>query len=313
MCHIDPIRHGTRIGLGCMPMSFGYVDAASDDTPERVIGRALDLGVTMFDTADVYGPFTNEDLVGRALEGRRDEATIATKVGLVVGPSGGYPLTRDARPERIVEQVHGSLKRLRTDTIDIYYLHRVDDLVPLEESWGAMASLVEAGLVRALGLSEVGVHELDRAHAIHPVAAVQSELSLWTRDPLEEVVPWCAEHGAAFVPFSPLGRGFLTGTISEARFDASDFRSSNPRFTNEAIEANQQIVTVVRTVAERRGATPAQVAIAWTLAQGEHVLPIPGTKRIRYLEENVGAADLTLSDDELVALDAAPPPSAPRY
>ncbi|MEX1264679.1 MAG: aldo/keto reductase [Actinomycetota bacterium] len=310
---IDLTARGSRIGLGCMPMSFGYVDTESDDTPDAVIGRALDLGVTMFDTADVYGPFTNEDLVGRALEGRRDEATIATKVGLVVGPSGGYPLSRDARPERIVEQVHGSLQRLRTDTIDLYYLHRVDEGVPLEESWGAMSSLVDTGHVRALGLSEVGIDELDRAHAIYPVAAVQSELSLWTRDALDEVVPWCAEHGAAFVPFSPLGRGFLTGTITEARFEVGDFRSSNPRFTDEAIAANQRIVTVVREVAERHGATPAQVALAWTLAQGDHVLPIPGTKRIRYLEENVTAAAITLSDEDLAALDAVPTPSAPRY
>lgn len=313
MSDIDLMLAGSRIGLGCMPMSFGYLDAASDDTPDSLIGRALDLGVTMFDTADVYGPFTNEDLVGRALEGRRDEAMIATKVGLVVGPSGGYPLSRDARPERIVEQVHGSLQRLRTDAIDLYYLHRVDDRVPLEESWAAMASLVAAGLVRALGLSEVGIDELERAYAIHPVAAVQSELSLWTRDPLDEVVPWCAEHGAAFVPFSPLGRGFLTGTITKARFEEGDFRSSNPRFTDEAIEANQRIVTVVREVAERHGATPAQVAIAWTLAQGDRVIPIPGTKRVRYLEENVAAAALMLSIDDLAELDAVPPPSAPRY
>ena len=313
MCRIDLIPRGSRIGLGCMPMSFGYLDPASDDTPDTVIGRALDLGVTMFDTADVYGPFTNEDLVGRALEGRRDEAMIATKVGLVVGPSGGYPLSRDARPERILEQVHRSLRRLRTDTIDLYYLHRVDDRVPLEESWGAMSSLVDAGHVRALGLSEVGIDELERAHAIHEVAAVQSELSLWTRDALDEVVPWCADHGAAFVPFSPLGRGFLTRTITQARFEAGDFRSSNPRFTDEAIEANQRIVSVVRQVAERHGATPAQVAIAWTLAQGDHVMPIPGTKRIRYLEENVAAATLKLTDEELAALDAVPTPSAPRY
>ena len=310
---IDLLQHGSRIGLGCMPMSFGYVDAASEDSPDSVIGRALDLGVSMFDTADVYGPFTNEDLVGRALEGRRGEATIATKGGLVVGPSGGYPLSRDARPERIVEAAHASLGRLRTDAIDLYYLHRVDERVPLEETWGAMASLVEAGAVRALGLSEVGVDELDRAHAIHPVAAVQSELSVWTRDALDEVAPWCAEHGAVFVPFSPLGRGFLTGTITEAGFDERDFRSSNPRFTDDAIEENQGIVAVVRAVAARHGATPAQVALAWTLAQGEHVLPIPGTKRTRYLEENVASAGLTLSADDLAALDAVPPPASPRY
>ncbi|HEX7247686.1 MAG TPA: aldo/keto reductase [Actinomycetota bacterium] len=313
MSGIEFLRHGSRIGLGCMPMSFGYLDAASDDAPEAVIRRALDLGVTMFDTADVYGPHTNEDLVGRALEGRRDEATIATKVGLVVGPNGGYPMSRDARPERIAEQVHGSLGRLRTDAIDLYYLHRVDEQVPLEESWGAMAGLVASGHVRALGLSEVGTDELERAHAIHPVAAVQSELSLWTRDALDEVVPWCTAHGALFVPFSPLGRGFLTGTITDAGFEPGDFRASNPRFTDEAIEVNQRLVSVVRAVAERHGATPAQVALAWTLAQGDHVLPIPGTKRIRYLEENVGAAALTLTSHDLTDLDAAPLPIAPRY
>ncbi|HVF08871.1 MAG TPA: aldo/keto reductase [Actinomycetota bacterium] len=310
---IDLLRAGSRIGLGCMPMSFGYADAGSDDAPDAVIGRALDLGVTMFDTADVYGPFTNEDLVGRALEGRRGEATIATKVGLVVGPDGGYPLSRDARPERIVEQVHGSLRRLRTDTIDLYYLHRVDEHVPIEESWGAMAELVDAGHVRTLGLSEVGIDELERAHAIHAVAAVQSELSLWTRDALDEVVPWCAAHGALFVPFAPLGRGFLTGTITQAGFEPGDFRASNPRFTDESIEANQRLVRIVRAVANRHGATPAQVALAWTLAQGSHVLPIPGTKRINYLEENVGAASLQLSLADLADLDAAPLPTAPRY
>jgi aryl-alcohol dehydrogenase-like predicted oxidoreductase len=313
MGDIDLLRPGSRIGLGCMPMSFGYVDPASDDDPERVIGRALDLGVSMFDTADVYGPFTNEELVGRALEGRREEATIATKVGLVVGPNGGYPLSRDARPERIAEEVRGSLRRLRTDVIDLYYLHRVDPEVPLEDSWGAMASLVEAGLVRSLGLSEVEVPELERAHAIHPVAAVQSELSLWTRDALAEVVPWCDDHGAVFVPFAPLGRGYLTGTITTGDFDPRDFRSSNPRFTDEAIETNQRIVAVVRQVAARHEATPAQVALAWTLAQGDHVLPIPGTKRLRYLEENVAAAALNLSQDDLAALERAPTASAPRY
>lgn len=307
------VRPDGRIGLGCMPMSFGYVDAASEDDPSAVIERALDLGVAMFDTADVYGPFTNEELVGRALEGRRHETTIATKWGLLVGPSGGYPLARDARPERAAQAVRASLARLRTDMIDLYYLHRVDDHVPLEESWGAMASLVEEGLVGAIGLSEVGVDELERAHAIHPVAAVQSELSLWTRDALEEVVPWCASHGAAFVPFSPLGRGFLTGAITRGGFDARDFRASNPRFTDEAIASSQAIVRVLRRVAERHDATPAQVALAWTLAQGPHVLPIPGTKRVRFLEENMSAAGLALTDEDLAELDGAPPASAPRY
>jgi aryl-alcohol dehydrogenase-like predicted oxidoreductase len=310
---VDLAASGSRIGLGCMPMSFGYVDAASEDDPATVIGRALDLGVTMFDTADVYGPFTNEELLGRALGRRRHEATIATKVGLVVGESGGYPLQRDGRPEHIAEAVRASLRRLRTDVIDLYYLHRVDGQVPLEESWGALAGLVHEGLVRAVGLSEVGVDELERAHAMHPVTAVQSELSLWTRDALDEVVPWCAAHGAAFVPFSPLGRGFLTGSIETASFDERDFRATNPRFTDEAIAANQAIVAVVRSVAGRSGATPAQVAIAWTLAQGPHVMPIPGTKRVRYLQENVAAANLTLTHDDLAALDAMPASIAPRY
>lgn len=296
-----------------MPMSFGYVDAPSEDDPLGVIRRGLELGAAMFDTADVYGPFSNEELLGQALEGRREEAVVATKVGLVVGPNGGYPLRRDARPERIADQIHGSLRRLRTDVVDLYYLHRIDEHVPLEESWGAMASLVEAGHVRALGLSEVGIDELRRAHAIHPVAAVQSELSLWTRDAIPEVLPWCAAHGALFVPFSPLGRGFLTGSITSGSFDDRDFRASNPRFTDEAIAANQAIVRVARDVAGRHGATPAQVALAWTLAKGPHVVPIPGTKRLRYLEENMAAVRLRLDPDDLAELDDAPSASAPRY
>jgi aryl-alcohol dehydrogenase-like predicted oxidoreductase len=301
------------IGLGCMPMSWAYPGDASDDASIGVIHRAVELRVTFFDTADVYGPFTNEDLVGRALQGRRPEVVLATKVGLVVGPNGGYPLQNDARPERIVREVEGSLARLRTDVIDLYYLHRIDPEVPLEESWGAMAGLVEAGKVRALGLSEVNLDELDRARAIHPVAAVQSELSLWTRDRLDDVVPWCAEHGATFVPFAPLGRGFLTGTITRASFEDADFRAQNPRFTQRAIDENLAIVDGVRAVADRRGATPAQVALAWILAQGSHVIPIPGTKRLGFLEENVAAADLTLEAEDLAELDALPQPSAPRY
>ena len=301
------------IGLGCMPLSFGYVDAPSEDDPMALVDRALDLGVTFFDTADVYGPFSNEEAVGMSLRGRRDEATIATKVGLLVGPNGGYPLSNDARPERIAVEIDASLRRLGTDHIDLYYLHRLDPEVPLEDSWGALAGLVGAGKVRAIGLCEVGVSQLDRAQAIHPVAAVQSELSLWTRDALPEVVPWCAANGAAFVPFSPLGRGFLTGTIRDASFDAADFRSRNPRFTPEAVEANQALVATLRVLADRLGVTPAQIAIAWTLAQGEHVIPIPGTKRVRYLEENAAAAGLALSADDIEALDALPVATGERY
>ncbi len=302
-----------RIGLGCMPMSFGYVDAEAEDDPVDVIHRAIDLGVPMLDTADVYGPFSNEELVGAAIHDRRDRVEVATKVGLLVGPNGGYPLDRDASPQHVRSAIDASLGRLRTDVVDLYYLHRIDPAVPIEETWGAMAELVDAGKVRALGLSEVTVAEAERAHAIHPVAAIQSEMSLWTRDPLADIVPWCAEHGARFVPFSPLGRGFLTGAISAASFDESDFRSNNPRFTAEAVDANQAIVARVREVAERVGATPAQVALAWTLAQGEHVLPIPGTKRRRYLEENLGAGDLVLSAEDLADLDALPVAEGARY
>ncbi|HZD17766.1 MAG TPA: aldo/keto reductase [Actinomycetota bacterium] len=302
-----------EIGLGCMSMSWAYYGGGSEDESIRVIHRALELGITLFDTADVYGPFTNEELVGRALQGRRGDAVIATKVGVRVGPNGGYPLLRDARPERILQEVEGSLRRLRTDAIDLYYLHRVDPEVPLEEQWGAMASLVQAGKVRSIGLSEPTLDELERAQAIHRVAAVQSELSLWTRDPLDDVVPWCREHGAAFVPFAPLGRGFLTGTVTEAAFDPMDFRATNPRFTREQIRANRGIVDIVRGVAERHDATPAQVAIAWVLTRGDHVIPIPGTKRLRYLEENVAAAGLRLDPADLAELDVLPAPTASRY
>jgi aryl-alcohol dehydrogenase-like predicted oxidoreductase len=307
----------SRIGLGCMPMSWAYVADVQEDTQEeesiRVIHRAIELGVNHFDTADVYGPHTNEELVGRALSGRRDEVVLATKVGMKVGPNGGYPLLRDGRPERILYEVDGSLKRLRTDAIDLYYLHRIDEKVPFEDQWGAMASLVEAGKVRALGLSEASIEELERAQAIHPVAALQSELSLWTRDPLDEVLPWCRDYGVAFVPFSPLGRGYLTGTLTGASFEGLDFRATNPRFTPGALEANTTIVDVVRRVGERHGATPAQVALAWCLAQGDHVLPIPGTKRMRYVEENVAAASLELTPQDLGQLDDVPQALGSRY
>jgi len=300
------------IGLGCMPMSFGYF-GETDDDPVALIRRAVELGVTHVDTSDVYGPFTNEALVGEALEPIRDRVGIATKVGLLVGPNGGYPLVHDARPEHIVQAAEASLRRLRVDEIDLYYLHRIDPNVPLEESWGAMAGLVEEGKVRALGLSEASVEQLESAGAIHPVAALQSELSLWTREALDDVVPWCLANGVVFVPFSPLGRGFLTGTITRASFEDLDFRTRNPRFTPEAIDANLAIVDRVRAVGERHGATPAQIALAWVLAQGPHIAPIPGTKRLRYLEENLSAATIELTDDDRAALDALPPAVGTRY
>jgi aryl-alcohol dehydrogenase-like predicted oxidoreductase len=302
------------VGLGCMGMSWGYDPSDRDD--ERSIGvihRALEIGVTLLDTADAYGPFTNEELVGRALEGRRDQAVLATKCGLVVEDVAEYVMGRDGRPEHVREAIDASLRRLRTDHVDLYQLHRVDPDVPLEETWGAMAETVAAGKARAIGMSEVGVAELERAQAIHPVASVQSEASLWTRDAFAEVVPWCAAHGAAFLPFAPLGRGFLTGALGLRSFGPGDFRKNNPRFQREAMDANQALVERVKAVAERHGATPAQVALAWLLAQGEHIVPIPGTRRAERLEENAGAASLELSAEDLAELDALPDAVGARY
>ena len=318
----DPQRIPTRrlgkegpavgaVGLGCMGMSWAYGAAERDDDVSRaVLRRALDLGVTLIDTADVYGPFTNEQLVGSALQGRRDEAFLATKCGLVAGPDG---MRRNGRPEHVRAAIDASLQRLRTDRVELWQLHRVDPEVPVEETWGAMAEQVAAGKALALGMSEVGVQELEAASAVHPVATVQSELSLWTRDALAEVLPWCASHGTGFLPFAPLGRGFLTGTLAGASFDQSDFRASNPRFTPEAMAANAALLDAVRGVAERRGAAPAQVALAWVLAQGEHVVPIPGTKKLAYLEQNAAAATLMLTPEDLAELDALPAPVGARY
>jgi aryl-alcohol dehydrogenase-like predicted oxidoreductase len=302
------------IGLGCMGMSWAY-GASERDEPESVavIRRALELGVTLLDTADMYGPFTNEELVGRALAGRRDAAVLATKCGLVVEDAAEYVLRRDGRPEHVRAAIEGSLRRLRTDHVDLYQLHRVDPAVPLEDTWGAMAELVAAGKARALGMSEASVPELERAHAIHPVASVQSEASLWTRDALAEVLPWCAAHGAAFLPFAPLGRGFLTGALAPQAFPPGDFRKNNPRFTPAAMDANAALVERVRVVAARHEATAAQVALAWLLAQGEHVIPIPGTKRRARLEENAAAAELTLTAEDRAELDALPAPAGARY
>ncbi|MBC7677610.1 MAG: aldo/keto reductase [Pseudorhodobacter sp.] len=299
------------VGLGCMGMSWAYgADQRDDEQSVQVLHRALDLGVTLIDTADVYGPFTNETLVGHGLAGRRAEAFLATKVGLVVGPDG---IVKDGRPEHVREGIDASLTRLQTDHVDLYQLHRVDDSVPLAETWGAMAGLVTAGKVRYLGLSEVTAEQCAVAHAIHPVQAVQSELSLWTRDPLASVLPWCEANGAGFLPFSPLGRGFLTGTISADSFGSEDFRARNPRFTAEAMAANAALVAAIQAVADRLHVTAAQVAIAWVLAQGEHVVPIPGTKKVHYLEQNAASADLVLTADDLAELDALPAPVGARY
>jgi aryl-alcohol dehydrogenase-like predicted oxidoreductase len=301
------------IGLGCMPMTWAYRESDRDDERSlATIRRALDLGVTLFDTADAYGPYTNELLVGRALHGRRDEVVIATKVGLIAHPELG--MLRNGRPEHIRKACEASLRRLQVDCIDLYQLHRVDPNVPLEESWGTMADLVREGKVRALGLSEVSVDELSRAMSLFPVTTVQSELSLWTRDYLRTVVPWCAEYGVGFLAFAPLGRGYLTGRLSsETAFEARDFRARNPRFTAEAMAANKPIVEAVARVARRHKATPAQVALAWVLAVAEHVVPIPGTTRPGHVEENVAAVDLTLDPRDLDELAGLPAPEGARY
>ncbi|MER5256129.1 MULTISPECIES: aldo/keto reductase [unclassified Streptomyces] len=305
------------IGLGCMGMSWGYAESRRDDEQSvAVIRQAVDAGVTHLDTADAYGDGHNESLVGRALEGRADDVVVATKVGIVVDDLATRALSRDGSPRHIKESVEASLRRLRRETLDLYYLHRVDPQVPLEESWGQLAELVREGKVRRIGLSEATVRQAETAHRLHPVSAVQSELSLWTRDALApgaDMVGWCADHGAAFVPFAPLGRGFLTGAFASPAFEDGDFRASNPRFADEAFTANLRIVETVRDIAARHGATPAQVAIAWTLAQGEHVLPIPGTKNPRYLAENIGAASLKLTVDDVAELDRVPAPVGSRY
>jgi aryl-alcohol dehydrogenase-like predicted oxidoreductase len=287
-----------------------------------VIHQALDLGMTLIDTADVYGPYTNEKLVGLALDGgHRERAVLATKVGLtadtvqVANPGSTSPgLARNGRPEHIRRSIDASLRRLRTSYVDLYQLHRVDPHVPLEETWGAMAETVAAGKARQIGLSEVSVDEIKKAQEIHPVASVQSELSLWTRDALAEVLPFCQREGIAFLPFSPLGRGFLTGRFASADdLPTQDFRRGLPRFQRDALRANLAIVSQVRDVATRTGATPAQVALAWVLARGEHVVPIPGTKTPKYLAENAGAAEITLGSADLGELNAIQDPVGGRY
>ncbi len=301
------------IGLGCVGMSAEYDPSQQDDRRSlEVLRRAVELGVTLFDTADVYGPFTNERLVGRGLSGHRDQVVIATKAGLVVDPATGREV-RDGRPDHLRRACDASLRRLEIEVIDLYQLHRVDPAVPIEESWGTLAELVGAGKVRAIGLSEVDAATLERAAATHPVATVQSELSLWTRGPIAEVLPWCERHGATFLPYAPLGRGFLTGTITAARFEPDDIRAGNPRFTDDAIAANRRLVDEVRAVAAELGATAGQVALAWLLSRSERIVPIPGTKRLDHLEENVAAAELTLLPEHVARLDALPPPVGARY
>ena len=301
------------IGYGAMPLNWEYGSPVAEPEAVAVVHRALDLGCTLIDTADAYGPFVNEELLGRCLGDRRDEAVISTKTGLVMTNSAPITYVNDGTPDHIRDSCDGSLRRLGVDIIDLYTLHRVDPKVPVEESVGAMAGLVEAGKVRSLGLSEVDVSTVERAMTVAPIASIQSELSLWTRGALDEVVPWCAANGVAFLPFSPLGRGFLTGQLDTSTLTSTDFRFGMPRFEAEAAVANQAIVEGIAQVAGRHGASNAQVALAWLLAQGPMVIPIPGTKRIRYLEDNAAAAELVLTPQDLADLDSLPAPVGDRY
>lgn len=304
----------SRIGLGAMGMSDGYTGAGRDDDESiRTIHRALDLGVTLVDTAEVYGPYTNEELVGRALRDRRDQVVLATKFGLISHSGREAP---DSGPDNIRTAVEGSLRRLGTDRIDLYYQHRVDPGTPIEDVMGVLAELVRQGKVRHVGLSEAWADTIRRAHAVHPVSALQSEYSLWTRDQ-EELLPVLRELGIGLVAYSPLGRGFLTGELrTEADLEAlddDDFRRDNPRFTGENFRRNVRSAEEVRAVADAIGATPAQVALAWLLAKGDDIVPIPGTKRVARVEENVAAIDVTLSAEQLATLDRLTPPAGGHH
>jgi len=295
----------SAIGLGCMGMSFGYGPPKDKQEMISLIRAAVERGVTFFDTAEIYGPFTNEELVGEALAPMRRLVVIATKFGFKIGPKGEQ-MGVDSRPEQIKEVAKASLKRLRTDMIDLFYQHRVDPDVPIEDVAGAVKDLIREGKVKHFGLSEAGAQTIRRAHAVQPVTALQSEYSLWWRRPEEEVLPTLEELGIGFVPYSPLGRGFLTGKISEnTEFDKTDFRNRLPRFTPEARKANQALVDLLHEMAKRKNATPAQIALAWLLAQKRWIVPIPGTTKLKRLEENIGAAEIELTSDDLREIDRA--------
>ena len=296
----------SAIGLGCMGMSFGLGPPADKQEMISLIRAAVERGVTFFDTAEVYGPFTNEELVGEALAPFREQVVIATKFGFKLDPSTGKQAGLDSRPEHIKEVAEASLKRLKTDVIDLFYQHRVDPDVPIEDVAGAVKELIQQGKVKHFGLSEAGVQTIRRAHAVQPVTALQSEYSLWWREPEAEVIPTLEELGIGFVPFSPLGKGFLTGKISEdTKFDKSDFRNIVPRFTAENRKANQAVVDLLGKFAQEKKATPAQIALAWLLAQKPWIVPIPGTTKLHRLEENIGAVAIQLTPEDLRQLESA--------
>ena len=296
----------SAIGLGCMGMSFGYGPAQDEQEMISVIRSAVDLGVTFFDTAEVYGPFMNEELVGKALSPIRGQVVIATKFGFDIGADGKQTDGLNSRPEHIKEVAEASLQRLNIDSIDLFYQHRVDPNVPIEDVAGAVKELIREGKVRHFGLSEAGVKTIRRAHAVQPVTALQSEYSLWWREPEEEILPTLEELGIGFVPFSPLGKGFLTGKIDETTtFDSTDFRNTVPRFSPEARKANQALVDLLGILAERKGATPAQIALAWLLAQKPWIVPIPGTTKLHRLRENVEAASVELTEGDLREIENA--------
>lgn len=294
----------SAIGLGCMGMSANVGPAMDRAEAIKLIRAAFDRGVTFFDTAEVYGPYTNEDVVGEALEPIRDQVVIATKFGFDIENSQGMARSPSSRPELIRKVIEGSLKRLRTDRIDLYYQHRVDPNTPMEDVAGTIKDLIAQGKVKHFGMSEAGVQSIRRAHAVHPVAALQSEYSLWYREPEKEIIPLLEELSIGFVPFAPLGKGFLTGTVTaDRKFGADDFRSKQPRFTEENLRANQVFVDVVNGIASRKGATSAQVALAWLLLQRPWIVPIPGTTKLSRVEENLGAAELTLDASDLAEID----------